>query len=715
MIQRAALAFLLGLLAPALAWGGSTINTTLPANGPYNAAPIRQNFGAAANDINALASLNAGASAPSAPSNGAFWLNTPNSGTTYTLNVWIASAHSWVPIARIDAAAGLWMPPTGGGALPSLVSAATTDLGSVPQTALYITGAQTIASFGSSTPVGVMKVLIFTGGAVLRNNNTSLILPGAANLTPGPGGILTAISLGGGNWRVAASAESGAGGTPPSFAPGVVCDGITDTTAALQAVANAVTVGQLIFLPPGICKVSATITWRKGVIVSGAGMPGMNTSADLTTTGLRGTIISTGAATGDVFSFPIEDRAVVRDMMFDYTGGGTRASGAYLGWVGNFTGPGLGTYIRQPEADNVMFRYGYDDIRCDFCFAPRVFNTYNLDFAHAGVYIVQNSTGADYGDGVFENNEFWELDITPGTCQAGILALATGLMKVDGNKFNGCRRGVDLELTYGPTGTMIVRGNSFENSTDRAIYLNQAASGIDYGNVVIADNEFLSFGTQFPANGLIGVASGTASSADVVNWIQKIDIHDNLLNAPYTSAAALIHLQDGGNVLVHHNICDVAYASGGPPCATVGGNAGGVDSGERQLVVIDSNQASRYGGNAFYGAIKDGTVIHDLVYQGPNPLGLKPTLASCGTGTPTVTGTDQVFQVNVDTGSPTSCQVLFAVKKPLSPLCTITGLGTGMTTFSYTVDAIAGTVYPSITVTALAGLASGGFVGRCDP
>ncbi len=533
--------------------------------------------------------------------------------------------------------------------------------------------------------------------------------------TTGTGNVTGPVSTTVGHaalWANTAGTLLSDGGQPPSFAPGVVCDGTTDTTAAIQAIANAVTVGQLIILPPGICKVTTTVTFPKGVIIQGAGFPGMNSTADLVATGLRGTIIRTTAGSGDVFSFPIEDRAVVRDMMFDYTGGGTRSGGAYIAFVGNFTAPGFGTVIREPEASGVMFRNGYDDIRCDFCFAPRIYNTYNLDFAHAGVYIVQNATGADYGDGVFENNEFWELNIAPGTCQAGILALATGLMKVDGDKFNGCQRGVEIALTYGPTGTMLVRGNSFENNTDRAIYLHQASTGIDYGSVTVADNEFLNFGTQFPANGLVAIAAGTASVADSPNWIWRVDIHDNHFAAPYVSAAPLVNIQDGGGVTVHDNICDVALASGGPPCITVGGNAGGSASG---FVALLNNVPVRYGGNAFYGAIKDGTVIRDILYSTGSSLGSStaPTVASCGTS-PTIAGTDQLFQVNVGSGGPTtSCAVTLAVKPVVTPLCFITGQASGAVVFSYAQSIVGG--HQVITLGSSADMTGAAITVSCSP
>jgi hypothetical protein len=80
-----------------------------------------------------------------------------------------------------------------------LASAATTDLGAQTTDNLRITGTTTITSFGTAAN-GVTRHLRFAGALTLTHNATSLILPGAANITTAAGDIGTAKSLGGGNW-----------------------------------------------------------------------------------------------------------------------------------------------------------------------------------------------------------------------------------------------------------------------------------------------------------------------------------------------------------------------------------------------------------------------------------------------------------------------------------------------------------------------------------
>ncbi len=180
----------------------STINTTLPVqNVPYNAAPIRSNFGAAAADIAALQNMNAGASAPSSPVLGQLWLETPSGQTTYTLKIWNPRQSQWVIVAYYDSLNSLWIAPVGGGLPQTILTQDTTDLGMYPNTVLTVVGAGPIYSFGSSSPAGTIKVLTFSGATNLVNNNTSLILPGGADITTIAGDMMIAVALGSGNWQ----------------------------------------------------------------------------------------------------------------------------------------------------------------------------------------------------------------------------------------------------------------------------------------------------------------------------------------------------------------------------------------------------------------------------------------------------------------------------------------------------------------------------------
>lgn len=81
-----------------------------------------------------------------------------------------------------------------------IASAATTDIGAVEGLMHDITGTTNITAFGT-VRAGIWKVLKFEGALTLTHNGTSLILPGAANITTADGDVGIFISEGSGNWR----------------------------------------------------------------------------------------------------------------------------------------------------------------------------------------------------------------------------------------------------------------------------------------------------------------------------------------------------------------------------------------------------------------------------------------------------------------------------------------------------------------------------------
>lgn len=83
----------------------------------------------------------------------------------------------------------------------TIASGTTTDLGAKSAHALTVTGTTTITGFGT-VKAGTIKFLTFSGALTLTHNGTSLIIPGAANITTAAGDTAIVQSLGSGNWRV---------------------------------------------------------------------------------------------------------------------------------------------------------------------------------------------------------------------------------------------------------------------------------------------------------------------------------------------------------------------------------------------------------------------------------------------------------------------------------------------------------------------------------
>src|SRR3990167_4514383 len=81
-----------------------------------------------------------------------------------------------------------------------IASAATTDIGAATGRFVDVTGTTTITGLGTIRS-GTLRIVRFTGALTLTHNATSLILPGAANITTVADDIAGFVSLGSGNWR----------------------------------------------------------------------------------------------------------------------------------------------------------------------------------------------------------------------------------------------------------------------------------------------------------------------------------------------------------------------------------------------------------------------------------------------------------------------------------------------------------------------------------
>jgi hypothetical protein len=67
----------------------------------------------------------------------------------------------------------------------------------------HVTGTTTITSLGTAA-AGCWRLITFDGALLLTHNASSLVLPGAANITTAAGDTMLAMSEGSGNWRVLA-------------------------------------------------------------------------------------------------------------------------------------------------------------------------------------------------------------------------------------------------------------------------------------------------------------------------------------------------------------------------------------------------------------------------------------------------------------------------------------------------------------------------------
>lgn len=82
----------------------------------------------------------------------------------------------------------------------SVASAATLPVAGAASNTVNVTGTTAITALDTA-PAGAVRRLVFDGALTLTHNATTLILPGAANITTAAGDVASFVSLGGGAWR----------------------------------------------------------------------------------------------------------------------------------------------------------------------------------------------------------------------------------------------------------------------------------------------------------------------------------------------------------------------------------------------------------------------------------------------------------------------------------------------------------------------------------
>lgn len=137
----------------------------------------------------------------------------------------------------------VWAAPSGGGvgsftggALTSaldeakgadIARAATTNIGAATGNFVHLTGTTTVTGLGT-VQAGTRRIVRFAGAGILTHNATSLILPGAANITTAANDCAIFVSEGSGNWRCVAYSKAN------GQAVAVAATSITGFTSALN-------------------------------------------------------------------------------------------------------------------------------------------------------------------------------------------------------------------------------------------------------------------------------------------------------------------------------------------------------------------------------------------------------------------------------------------------------------------------------------------------
>lgn len=168
-----------------------------PVGGIYTGPQWAQKVGDA---VRSISTGNKGASSPAnvggSAVDGLEWID--DSSTPWIKKRYVNGG--WAVEGALDPSDSSYVGVVGGG-VASIASASTTDLGSVPQANVSITGTTTINSFGSSAAIGVIKIVRFAGALTLAYSS-GLTVPGGYSISTAANDRAIVTHLGSGNWEV---------------------------------------------------------------------------------------------------------------------------------------------------------------------------------------------------------------------------------------------------------------------------------------------------------------------------------------------------------------------------------------------------------------------------------------------------------------------------------------------------------------------------------
>lgn len=126
----------------------------------------------------------------------------------------IQKANAAGQLSAATAGTDFFSPAINGAPPVTLASASTVAIGAAASDNVTITGTTAITAF-DTVAAGIRRFVTFSGILTLTHNATSLILPGAANITTAANDTAVMLSLGSGNWQCIAyqkAAGAGSGG-----------------------------------------------------------------------------------------------------------------------------------------------------------------------------------------------------------------------------------------------------------------------------------------------------------------------------------------------------------------------------------------------------------------------------------------------------------------------------------------------------------------------
>ena len=312
------------------------------------------------------------------------------------------------------------------------------------------------------------------------------------------------------------------------------------------------------------------VVYANGAAISLSG-PTTTLTADAASGATSLTVASiAGFSNGDSINVEQDDGTYKTTTISGAPSGTTITLAAGLTFKASANHPVYDIYGYLPLIEDVVCRGYWDCLRVENAGAVTVRNFFAQDYGHDGII---KFSGA-YRDNGADRYQVYAWDQNRGTSNAGVEFLAGGDVAVsEKSKFLGSLYSVLLNSYFGPTGTLLIGGNSFEESKTCTIRLHQSVLAKEYGNVAIIGNEFSNIVGGANSQTLC-VDAGTPNTAP--KWIRNVTFSGNLINDAIAAAVSVVSVQDGDNIVVSGNNFNNNGVAG-PTAIAVGGAATNVN------------------------------------------------------------------------------------------------------------------------------------------
>ena len=299
---------------------------------------------------------------------------------------------------------------------------------------------------------------------------------------------------------------------------GVVCDGTTDNTAAMQ---TAHSMALPIYYPVGTCKFTHITMGGGGIVGSGY----YDTNFVVTDLTSSNSITVNTSAYGPLFA------------NFSITPSATKSGGYAIVFA-----PAT-SYINSPKMENIFinnFPNGIDSVSTSgfILFGSTIYGTP----AGGNAFLVQNQNNADAGDSTIEAC----LIGGGATTAIGINFQSSGGLRIINNKFLQFGTQILLNQASGTnTSDLLITGNSMENAYTSAITLQSQGGGAAFANVLVTGNQFE-----------LTSASNTSNALYTTNgsiFLTGLTFNDNVVHG-YNTAGYGVYIDWVTDAMVANNI-----------------------------------------------------------------------------------------------------------------------------------------------------------------